>query len=342
MKIPPSLRWKPTNRTLGEGGQGQVLEVTDGPDGTVKYALKGLARGKPQAAYQRFEKEIRAIQGVQHPGIISIVDHSIDEAFSYYVMEYPEGAVTLRKLIRSGLNRFRGDAEKSLRLFIAIVEALSACEEKGIVYRDLSPANVLILPDDSIRLIDFGLCQMEGTDAVTLVDEGVGTPCYMAPECESGSSQAADTRSDLYAAGKILWAAVSGQEAFSREAPAFTTKSMPTLFPISPATWHLHHVFERTIRGDRNNRWSRCSDAIEGARHLLYLILNGYPALKLIAQMCPICGFGKLTRFAESWQVFRNGMHGDFEGLECDHCHICVPRNVKKVGEEHRRRANLQ
>ena len=175
MKIPDHLPWKATGKTLGEGGQGRVYEVIrkDDPNGQ-KFALKALSPGKPAKAYQRFFREIEAIQNrLAHPSIIKILDHSEEgDPFHYYVMELVPGAVPLKKLLGTQENPFFEDPISSLRFFINIVEAIEACASIQVVHRDLSPANVLVLPDRTIKIIDFGLCQIEGEEAITLVDGG--------------------------------------------------------------------------------------------------------------------------------------------------------------------------
>lgn len=166
MKIPESLKWRATGKTLGQGGQATVYEVVDkhNEDGKT-YALKVLARGRPQQAYERFHREITALNSINHPFIIRIVEHSeANENFQYFVMEHNPGAVPLARLLGDTANGFYGDALSSLDLFCRLAEVVRACESltPKVVHRDLSPANVLILPDLSIKVIDFGLCQFEG------------------------------------------------------------------------------------------------------------------------------------------------------------------------------------
>jgi serine/threonine protein kinase len=99
MKIPKDLRWRPTGKTLGEGGQAQIYLVEDA-SGELEglWALKSLKRGGPGQAYERFRREIAAIRGLQHPNIIRVVDHSqVESDFQFYVMEYIEGARPWKK-----------------------------------------------------------------------------------------------------------------------------------------------------------------------------------------------------------------------------------------------------
>jgi len=159
MKIPPSLKWKSTGKTLGQGGQASVVEVTDETkEFSGTFALKGLSKGKPKQAYERFTREIEAIKQLQHPSIVQIIDHSNPtEEFQFYVMEFVEGVKSLKDILSSGENPYYADAQKSLQLFIQLTEAIHAWSEVGIVHRDLSLGNVLVLSNEAIKVIDFGI-----------------------------------------------------------------------------------------------------------------------------------------------------------------------------------------
>ncbi len=337
MKIPKDLRWELTGKTLGEGGQAQVFLVKDKNaeyDGV--WALKALKRGEPGQAYERFSREVAAIKKLRHPNIISIIDSSAQgDDFPFYVMEYIEGARPLKSIIKAERNPFYGNPLKSLWLFEQVCSALVACEKTSpkIIHRDLSPSNILIIPDLTIKVIDFGLCQFQGDETITLIDEGVGTVNYMAPECESGSEDVISIGADLYSAGKILWSAITGLNAFSRESPVFNTKSMPEMFPEHPMTWHLHHIFEKTIRHDWRNRWGAAIQAEAVVRRVRSLIESGYPPLEEIGPQCPICGVGELSGFEQSHAVFGNPNPRGIESRQCTYCGICFPFNSLKRRE---------
>ena len=335
MKLPKDLRWEPKGQTLGEGGQAQVQLVTDRKgEFSGAWALKALKRNQSGQAYDRFVREVGAIQSLAHPYIIRIVDCSkTGDDFQFYVMEYIEGAKTLDKTLTAGSNVFHGNPIKALDLFEKICEALFECESCSpkIVHRDLSPANILVCPDGNPKIIDFGLCQLSGNETITLVDEGVGTVNYMAPECESGSEERIAVGADLYSAGKILWSLITGMRVFSRENPAFTSKSMPEIFPEDPSTWHLHHIFEKTIRRDWRKRWGSAKDAVSAARRVKYLISCGYPPLEDILHSCPLCGAGHLDDFEDSHCVFGNPNPQGILSRQCSYCGFCFPVNYKKI-----------
>lgn len=346
MKIPKDLRWEGTGATLGEGGQAQVHLVKDKMgelDGV--WALKALKRNQPGQAYERFSREIAAIKKLQHPNIIKIIDNSIPDAeFQFYVMEYIEGAKPLEKIIKLQDNPFYANPLRSLNLFEQICSALVECEESSpkIIHRDLSPSNILVKSDLTLKIIDFGLCQIQEHETITLVDEGVGTINYMAPECEAGSVEKIGIGADLYSAGKILWTAITGLRAFSRENPVFRGKSMPDIFSEDPSTWHLHHIFEKTIRRDWRNRWSSAKDAVSTARRVRYLIQCGYPPLEEIASQCPICGVGTLADFSGSHVVFGNPNPQGIYGVQCSYCGFCFPVNLMKRKEILEERKKLE
>jgi len=328
MKIPDSLKWKHTGKTLGQGGQAQILEVVDKTsDSTQTYALKPLGRNKPKQAYERFYREIQAIKAADHPYIIRIIDHSNEgDDFNFYVMELVPGAVSLKALIESGNNPFYRDALKSLSFFMKLVEVIIECDQNvRVVHRDLSPANVLILPDETIKVIDFGICQIEGAEAISLIDEGKGTIDYMAPECGSGATGQITSKADLYSAAKISWAAVVGRKAFAREELIWTTMSLQSIFPDHPATWHLSPILEKTIQEKAYDRPTP-ETALELSRKVYSVIESGFPPIELVGKQCPVCGFGEFGG-SFSGQAWGHPPPPNTIFVQCNHCGFYFAQN---------------
>ena len=347
MKIPNDLRWQSTGETLGGGGQAQVHLVIDknNKKNSSRYALKALRKKGPGQAYERFYREIDAVKRLDHSNIIKIFDHSNPEAkFHYYVMEYIKGAKSLMQLIDSSDNPFYNNPLKSLELFYQICEAIYECENSTppIVHRDLSPSNILVLPDLFIKIIDFGVCQIESGTPITLIDEGIGTINYMAPECESGSDERIAVGADLYSAGKILWSAMTGKRVFSREKAVFTKQSMSKIFPDNPPSWHLFHIFQNTIRHDWRERWGSAKYALSSALFVKNLIKNGYAPLEIITHRCPICGVGELDSFQGSHMVFGNPNPSSISAVQCSYCGICLAINFKLKNENLKKQTNLE
>ncbi len=343
MRIPQSLRWKVDGDTLGRGGQGAVTVVgDDNGEYSGQYALKALEGGKPRTAYERFAREIEALHSVEAPGVVTVIDHSAPEdQFQFYVMEYVEGGKSLKKLLDIGKNPFRADPLASLDFFIKLVSTIEAYDATGIIHRDLSPANVLVLPDGNIRVIDFGLCQIDGAETITLTGEGLGTPNYMAPECESGAEGAVTVQADLYSAGKILWDAIANTTAFAREAAAFNAKSTTKTFPDDPSAWHLHHVFEKTIRHSPSKRAKNPSGAIELAKRVRHLVLAGYMPFEHTLKVCPQCGLGTPKPMEDAYRVFHNPVPERYAARKCQRCGYCYIVDLDTIRAEGERRVHL-
>lgn|GEM_PF-1232469 len=290
--------WKPAGNQLGEGGAATVYPaVRENSADTTKHAVKVLRSNAPDVLLARFYQEIDTIKKLSHPNIISVVESSKQgDSLHYYVMPFIEGAKSLRKLSAAGASPYASDAERSVELFIDICEGLDHCQSFGITHRDLSPANILILPGGLVKIIDFGLCHFDDGHKLTMTDENAGTPNYMAPECESFSSDPASIRSDLYSAGKILWSAMTGKATFPREERVFGPLSMREMFPEDYSSWHLHDIFSNTIRRDPKSRWSTAKEAVSGARRVLDRIRSRTLPIEFLAtiNVCPICRIGTM------------------------------------------------
>ena len=343
MRIPEDLPWQATGITLGEGGQGEVRLVRDRnkPEGP-KYALKILRNTGSIQARERFRREIEAVKQLRDPAIVQVIDHSREkDDFQYYVMEYHEGAKTLGSIIFDKGNPYHGDIKGSLALFESIVSAIGVCEASNprIVHRDINPRNILVLPDNTIRLIDFGICQINDGAMITLVDENVGARNYTSPECESGSDASVGCHSDIYSAAKVLWAVITSKQAFAREEPAFGNRSMDAMFPKLPETWHLTHIFEKTIRRDPANRCRSSGEVLGVIRDVLYLVQRGFPPVMAVRPYCPSCGWRSVEEYEDGFRVFGNPNPPGVKSLICDRCGFVFARNtaiwestVKRLG----------
>jgi serine/threonine protein kinase len=207
--------------TLGAGGEGAVLRATRLADGQV-VALKRLHlhRRADAEARTRFEREARALNGLEHPNIIRMLDFGFDEQGPYLVTELLAGR-TLDALLREGPL----PPEVALELGIQIAAGLGHAHAEGVVHRDIKPENVFIedVPGRGLcaKLLDFGLARFfdseRWADAESLTREGavLGTPLYMPAEQSLG--QRADTRSDVYAVGIVIFEMLAGAPPFDAE-----------------------------------------------------------------------------------------------------------------------------
>ncbi len=159
----------------------------------------------------RFEREARAAAQLHHPAVVSVHDQGVDGDQVYLVMELIDGG-NLRDLLNQ-----RGKLVPAIALSILgpVLSALGAAHRAGLVHRDVKPENVLIGPGGQVKVADFGLARAIGENGVTSDSEILGTVAYLSPEqVETG---AADARSDVYAAGIVLYEMLAGQAPYRGE-----------------------------------------------------------------------------------------------------------------------------
>src|SRR4051812_11408109 len=198
-------RYRPI-RPLGSGGMGHVWLARDERSG-LDIALKIVSReGK---SGHRAEREARAAASLRHERCQRILSLARDASHVYIAYEYVPGR-TLREAMRSG----ELDDRASLEVAAQIADALAHAHGKGIVHRDVKPSNVLLAESGSIdvRLLDFGLAQMEEFDTLTALGDIPGTLAYISPERLQGLP--ATTAADIWGLGVVLWEALAGEHPF--------------------------------------------------------------------------------------------------------------------------------
>lgn len=350
--MPLDTKWKKTGKTIGGGGQGQIFEVKPSDSNQYKdgtYTLKQLRNIDSPQAIERFKIEIEAIRKIDDERIVKIVDYSVDDPDClYYVMpNYSENNyVPLHKICFEKTSPFINNPKLSLEFIKECALAIHECHMKDVTHRDLKPQNILFNRKTQKPLIlDFGCSQIVGGRAVTLIDEGVGTKDYMAPECEPGSTDKPNERSDIYSIGKILWVLITGLQPFSREKPAFTNQNLKTIYPYNPDCWQLTRIFEFSIRNKIENRFDASSFA-RSCNILITRILGIYPPLENIRQNCPSCGQGSLVEELDNYRVpmhdlFTNPMPEGINGYICDTCGYICARDERILNDYFKKRKDF-
>jgi eukaryotic-like serine/threonine-protein kinase len=199
-------------RQLGRGGMGAVYLAED-----VRLrrlvALKVLAPGwaADPSAKDRFLREARAAAAVRHDHVVTIYEVGQEADTPFIAMELLRGATLDSYLAAKG----PPEPGQALRIGREVAEGLAAAHAKGLVHRDVKPANVwLEAPAGRVKLLDFGLAQADRTDArLTAPGVVVGTPAYMAPEQARG--ERVDGRSDLFGLGGVLYTLCTGRPPFA-------------------------------------------------------------------------------------------------------------------------------
>ncbi len=234
---------------LGEGGMGVVYKAKDTRLGR-SVALKFV-----KAQFSRhWEREARAVAALNHPHIAALYEVGDQEGSPYLAMELVdgrrlEGPLPVKHVIEYG---------------IQIADALAAAHAAGIVHRDLKPGNILVTEKGSVKVLDFGLAKLaeqEGAPASTQTANLAGTPGYMAPEQIEGTP--ADTRSDIFAFGCILYELLSGRRAFAGETitAALTAAATTEPKPLDGAPERLNELVRLCLRKDPENRLQHIDDA---------------------------------------------------------------------------------
>lgn len=337
-EIPLSSGWrKLKGSTLATGGQANVYAVepvdpSKFPAGN--YAMKVLRNVKSQHALSRFQRETEALSRVSDPRVVKIIDHHVENAqFLFYVMpNYLErGYISLESVAYRDESPFLRQIRRSLYFVAECAAALAQCHNAKVVHRDLKPANILFHAESLMPLIlDFGCCHIEGGTPVTLVDEGVGSANFMAPECESGSGGEPDPRTDVYSLGKLLWVLLTGRRPFAREKPAFTSSNLSSLFPDHPQCWHATQIFLRSVRRSPEERYKAAGEMAADCGYFANGVVGQYLPLELAMSRCPVCGQGRLVWKNPEFDVpmhmvFGNPMPRGVRGLVCDTCgHLCA------------------
>jgi serine/threonine-protein kinase len=200
------------NAHLGQGGMGNVYRATDTMLGR-EVALKML---HPQLTMQtqfleRFKKEARVLAQLLHPNIAVIYNFIEQQGNHFMVMEYVEGASLDELLKKYGTL----PPEFVVPVFIQALEGLQHAHRKHIFHRDIKPSNIMLTPDGTVKLMDFGIAKVAGEQKMTQVNKIVGTVEFMAPELIQGKD--ASALSDIYAMGVTLYELISGKLPFESD-----------------------------------------------------------------------------------------------------------------------------
>jgi Protein kinase domain len=222
-------RYRPL-RPLGSGGSGSVWLVRD-ERSARDVALKVVPReGK---AGSRAEREVEAAARLRHPRCLRALALERDERHVYVAYEYIPG-----RTLRQALGHGELDDAAAVEAAAQVLEALAHAHGKGIVHRDVKPANVMLEETEgiSVRVLDFGLAQFEEADTLTAAGDVPGTLAYIAPERLAGRD--ATGAADVWSVGVFLWEALAGSHPFSSFSPLETARRVaagaPSLARLRP------------------------------------------------------------------------------------------------------------
>src|SRR5690242_4438496 len=206
-------RYRLDERIAG-GGMGDVWRGTDevlGRTVAIKVLLSALME-EPGFA-ERFRGEARTMATINHPGVVDIYDYGSENGTAFLIMEYVEGDALSRTLSRVG----RLTPARAMALIAQAADALHAAHEKGIVHRDVKPGNLLVRPNGTLVLTDFGIARSAAVALLTAAGSVLGTASGLSREQAPGAQAA--PLSAVHARGVVAYLCLSGQRTFEGEHP---------------------------------------------------------------------------------------------------------------------------
>ncbi|MFD7082155.1 protein kinase [Streptomyces sp. NPDC059918] len=249
---------------LGRGGMGTVWRARDqvlGREVAVKEVRPpaGLDGAEIGRMYRRLEREAWAAARVSHRGVVTVYDVATEDGRPWIVMELVRGLSLADVLEADGPLT----PQRAAHFGDQVLAALRSAHEAGVLHRDVKPANVLIGNDGRVVLSDFGIASLEGSSAITMTGEVVGSPEYLAPERALGRDPGPE--SDLWSLGVMLYAAVEGVTPFRHDTPLSTLRAVvDDELPPPHRAGPLTPVLEGLLRKDPAERLP----AAEAARML--------------------------------------------------------------------------
>lgn len=239
---------------LGEGGMGTVWRARDEVlhrEVAVKEvrAPHGLPAPEVERMYARLEREAWAAARVANRNVVTVYDVATQDGRPWIVMELVRG-ISLAELLDS-----EGplSPQRAAHIGAEVLSALRAAHEAGVLHRDVKPANVLMSNDGRVVLTDFGIAMVEGSSALTMTGEVIGSPEFLAPERALGRTPGPE--SDLWSLGVLLYAAVEGNSPFRQNTPLSTLRAIvDDELPPPHRAGPLAPVIEGLLRKDPAER----------------------------------------------------------------------------------------
>jgi serine/threonine protein kinase/tetratricopeptide (TPR) repeat protein len=260
--------------TLGEGGMGVVYAAHDSRLGRAVAIKMIKAATEDPVARDRLNREARSAASINHPAICQLYEIGEDNGDLFLAMELLEGESLATRLTRGPL-----PLGEAVATTLGILHGIEALQRQGLVHRDLKPSNIFLTPH-GVKLLDFGLATAAGSalggetgTRLTLPGTVVGTPQYAAPEQLQGRE--VDTRTDLFAAGAVLYEMLAGRPPFGGHSPVEVYHAIlydqPAVLTGGPAVAALDRVVHRALAKQARDRYQTVEAMAQDLRAALAL-----------------------------------------------------------------------
>jgi beta-lactam-binding protein with PASTA domain len=263
---------------LGRGGMAEVRRALDtrlSRPVAIKILRIDLAGDSTFQA--RFRREAQAAAGLNHPNIVSVydtgeqLDPASDVHIPYIVMELVVGH-TLRDLLREGRKIL---PDRALEMEIGVLDALQYSHNAGIIHRDIKPANVMLTSTGQVKVMDFGIARAVADTSASMTQTAavIGTAQYLSPEQARGET--VDNRSDVYAAGCLLYELLVGEPPFKGDSPVSVAYQHVRELPVRPSlldsviTPEMDAITLKALEKDRDKRYQSAKEMRDDITRLL-------------------------------------------------------------------------
>jgi eukaryotic-like serine/threonine-protein kinase len=255
---------------IGQGAMGMVYKAKDTILNRV-VALKLISKKVEfttpamAEARKRLIQEAQAAGRLSHPNIVTIHSYGETDEFQYICMEYITG-----RTLAEVLNEAKVLAvEDAVSIFDQILQALEMSSQEQIVHRDIKPTNIMIMGDQRVKVMDFGIAKIPSL-SITTTGTVLGTPYYMSPEQISG--QKVDIRSDLFSVGAVFYQVLTGERPFEGESTVTLAYKIVQVEPIPPKVLNVHippaieKIVKKALAKDPALRYQTPSEMLKDLR----------------------------------------------------------------------------
>ncbi len=249
---------------IGVGGMADVYKATDILEDRV-VAVKILKNefADNEEFVRRFRNESKAIAVLSHPNIVKIFDVGFTDKIQFIVMEYIDG-ITLKEFMeQQGVIKWKD----CIHFITQILRALQHAHDRGIVHRDIKPQNIMLFPDGTIKVMDFGIARFAREEGKTISDKAIGSVHYISPEQASGD--VTDEKSDIYSVGVMMYEMLTGVKPFDGDNPVsvalmhMQNEAKPLRAVNDSVPEGLEEIVMRAMQKEASKRYQSASEMIK-------------------------------------------------------------------------------